>query len=237
LFKTTAWHLVDGAKHRDKPEYLDAMNRFIAGYWKPIFHYVRSRGYGFQQAEDLTQEFFGRFLEKDWLVKADPERGRFRNFLLRVLQRFLADQSSDRTTRQAAFDRDLLCVSSLTAGDDQRFDPPAGCSPDDVFMRQWARSAIDNARRRLEVWCREKGRPDWYRIFAAANFADVDGARLTQNELAERFRLSRDQIRHALERTEDQFGLELRAELGDQLADESQVDEEIGDLLALLSAS
>jgi RNA polymerase sigma-70 factor (ECF subfamily) len=95
-FPTTTWNMVLAAKDRQSAGYLDAMNRCIAGYWKPVFYFVRSRGYPLERAEDLTQEFFLQFMDREWIRRADPQRGRFRTFLLTVLVRFLSESPSRR---------------------------------------------------------------------------------------------------------------------------------------------
>ena len=234
LFKTTAWSLVRAAQNRAGPEYIDAMNRFIAGYWKPVFYFIRARGCPLQTAEDLTQEFFGMFLVKDWLDPADPERGRFRSFLLKILQRFLADRSPGRARKQVTFDQQLVCISSLMGDDEQSFEPPSTEVPEDIFMRQWARAVIDNVSRRVELWCRNKGRPDWYQIFMADHFPASGAKRPSQEALAKQFRVTRDQIRHALAQTKQQFGHELQEELSDQLTGDVDIPGEIGELERLL---
>lgn len=81
-FPTTAWSLIRLAQDKNSPEALAAFNRCIAGYWKPIFYFLRARGCSPHRSEDLTQEFFLKFYERNWLDRADPERGRFRSYLL-----------------------------------------------------------------------------------------------------------------------------------------------------------
>lgn len=97
-FATTRWSLVLAAQERELPESRDALESLCAGYWYPVYAYVRRRGYQAQDAQDLTQEFFGRLLEKDYLKTVDRERGRFRTFLLTAVSRFL---SNDRERSQA----------------------------------------------------------------------------------------------------------------------------------------
>jgi RNA polymerase sigma-70 factor (ECF subfamily) len=233
-FPTTTWSLLEAAADRQSPEFLAAMNRFAAGYWKPVFYYLRARGYAFQDAEDLTQAFFVRFLERDWLVSVDPARGRFRSFLLKVLSRFAADQGSKRAPRQAGFEQQLVAVSALVGDGERSFEPPDTETPDEIFMRHWARAVIANVNRRLKVWCEANGRPDWYRVFAAFNLAAGNQDRATQQGLARKLNLTRDQIRYALEQTKQQFVELLRSELAEQNDSSADLDEEIRELERLL---
>jgi DNA-directed RNA polymerase specialized sigma24 family protein len=233
-FPTTAWSMLRVAQDRRNPEYVTAMNRLIAGYWRPVFYFLRARGYPSQQAEDNTQEFFLRFLERDWLAPADPARGKFRTFLLTILVRFLYDQRPDRAPRQASFERQLVAVSALVGDSDRCFEPAAGETPETIFMRQWARSVIDNVRRRLEAWCQERGRPDWFQVFSAVHFPASGQTKISQQSLAEQLHLSRDQIRYGLDEANARFIQLLRAEVGEQVDSDADIDAEIRELEALL---
>ncbi len=94
-FPATAWSFIRQLQ-ADPREVPPALNEFIRAYWKPVFRFLRARGYDSHQAEDLTQEFFLRLVQGDWLHRADLQRGRFRTFLLAILTRFLADQGPAR---------------------------------------------------------------------------------------------------------------------------------------------
>ena len=91
LFATTHWSVVLAAADQETPEAAAALENLCKSYWYPLYAYVRRRGYSPEDAQDLTQEFFARFLEKGSFSLADPARGRFRTFLLKSLQHFLAD--------------------------------------------------------------------------------------------------------------------------------------------------
>ena len=114
-FPTTAWSMIDDVKGEQPAERLAAMNRFIVGYWRPIYRFIRAKGRRHETAEDLTQEFLLKFLDHDWLAKADASRGRFRNNLLAILKRFLADEGSGLCAGQKAFDQGLVQVSAWCA--------------------------------------------------------------------------------------------------------------------------
>ena len=234
-FPTTTWNMVLAAKDRQSAGYLDAMNRCIAGYWKPVFYFLRSRGYPLERAEDLTQEFFLQFMHREWIRRADPQRGRFRTFLLTILTRFLSDQGQRRAPKQKTFDQRLVSVSALLGDSERTFEPPDNETPEEIFMKQWAKAVIGNVRRRLSFWCDHgKNRPDWYEIFTAVYFPPAGAPRVTQQALAQRFRLTRDQVRYALEEVNRQFGELLRAEVADQIDSPAELDAEIGELERLL---
>jgi DNA-directed RNA polymerase specialized sigma24 family protein len=152
-FPTTSWSVIRAAQDRDDPACVAAMNRCMAAYWRPVFYFLRAKGYPLHLAEDLTQEFFLRFYQRNWIEPADPQRGRFRTFLLTILTRFLADQGPERAPRQKVFDERLVSVSVLLGESDRAFEPPDNQTPDQIFMQQGARSVIAHVQQCLETWC------------------------------------------------------------------------------------
>ena len=233
-FPTTAWSVIRQAKNRSSDEYVTAMNRFMAAYWRPVFYFVRAQGYSFDRAQDLTQGFFARLLEKDWISKADRQRGRFRTFLLTILTRFLADQSAGRAPKQKTFDQQLVSVSTLIGDKERNFDPPDNMTAEVVFMRQWAHALIMSVCRRVSRWCEDRGRPDWFEIFSLHSFPPAGTKAMSKTALAAQCGLSRDQIRYAIDQVNEQFVMFLRQEVADQMGTEADVDVEIRELESLL---
>lgn len=141
-FETTRWSLVLRARGEpaDARKALEALCRT---YRAPVLAFVRSRGYG-ADAEDLTQSFFTRFLERAWHSNADPERGRFRSFLLTALKRFLIDADAEAAAlkRGGAFRFESI---DDEAGEDERSQQ----TPESVFEREWARAMLNAAFERL----------------------------------------------------------------------------------------
>ena len=100
MFATTRWSLVAAAQDPAAPESRQALADLCAAYWYPVYAYVRRRGYDHHKAQDLTQGFFARLLEKNDLAAADRTRGRFRSFLLAACQHFLANQHDHDTAQK-----------------------------------------------------------------------------------------------------------------------------------------
>lgn len=233
-FPTTVWSMVQAARRSDQPDYVEAMNRFISGYWRPVFYFLRAKGYPQHRAEDLTQEFFLRMFERDWIRTADAQRGRFRTFLLTILNRFLSDQGPARAPKQAVFDQGLIAVSALVGERERTFEPSDSQTPEQIFMKQWAKAVVANSRNQLEAWCRAQGRSDWFEVFTAMHFFDADERRPTQQALADRLQISRDQVRYGIEETNRQFAEFLRAEVADQVESPGDVDTELRELEELI---
>jgi RNA polymerase sigma-70 factor (ECF subfamily) len=226
--------MVQAAQDRQRPDYAAAVNRFVAGYWRPVFYFLRTKGYPLQQAEDLTQQFLLQFLERDWMVRADRQRGRFRTFLLTILIRFLSDQGPRRAPKQKQFDQRMVPVSALMREDDRQFQPPVNAAPQDVFMQQWARALLDAVLHQLSYWCHAQGRPDWYEVFTAIHFPPPGRERLAQQAVADKLQITRDQVRYGLETANRQFSELLRAEVAEQVGSDADIEEEIRDIQRLL---
>src|SRR5687767_11513727 len=89
-FHTTRWSVVSAAQGKTSRDAFQSLEALCRQYWPPLYAYVRQRGHTIHDAQDLTQAFFARLLEKEWLTAADRSQGRFRSFLLMALKRFLA---------------------------------------------------------------------------------------------------------------------------------------------------
>ena len=95
-FTTTHWSVVVTAGKRDLPEAAEALEKLCRAYWYPLYAYARRQGNSPEDAEDLTQQFFSRLLEKNYLAKADRDRGKFRTFLLGSMKNFLVNEWNER---------------------------------------------------------------------------------------------------------------------------------------------
>jgi RNA polymerase sigma-70 factor (ECF subfamily) len=232
-FPSTAWSCVRAAQDPDHPQFVAATNWLITTYWKPVFCYLRARGQAAHDAEDRTQEFFLRFLVKGWLRSADQRRGRFRDFLLTLLKRFAYDQTV-RATGQAKFEQRFVSVHNLIQDSDRAYEPPAHETPEEAFDRQWKGELLAVVRRNLRTYYEGKEKPEERQrleIFAAYHFVDRVEDQPSQEALAARFGVSREQVRYALEEVGKRYARFLRQEVRDQVGSEKEGDDEIRGLL------
>ncbi|NLS92101.1 MAG: sigma-70 family RNA polymerase sigma factor [Planctomycetaceae bacterium] len=234
-FPTTMWSLVKPPEEGDEEQHRATMERLAAGYWRPVYCFIRSRGYSASRAEDLTQEFFLQLLDRDWIRRADRQRGRFRTFLLTILVRFLSDQGPNRAPRQRQFDTRMVPISSLIRDGDRHFEPSDSQTPEHVFMRQWAKAVVATTCRRLETWCRERGKSQWHDVFQLLRFPDPGRPRPTQEAIAEQLGISRDQVRYAAAETSSQFAELLRQEIAGQVESGLDIEQELCDLQTVLA--
>lgn len=232
-FPSTAWSCIRAARDQSHPQFVTAMNRLMTAYWKPVFHYLRAFGHPADVAEDLTQAFFVQFLVKGWLQPADPQRGRFRDFLATLLKRFAHDKTV-RAGKQAQFENRFVSIHSLMQDSDRAYEPPERETPEEAFRKQWRTEVLHAVRRSLQAHYEGQTRPEErlrFEIFAACHFVDRVEDQPTQEALAARFGVSRDIVRYALAEVGKRYERFLRQELRDQVNSEEEVDEEIRKLL------
>jgi RNA polymerase sigma-70 factor (ECF subfamily) len=232
-FPTTVWTLVDQAKDPLSETHLQAISVLVSKYWKPVYYFIRAKGYAPDRAEDLAQDFFLSFLERDWIRRADRERGRFRSFVLAILVRFLSDQGPHRGRRQNRFEQKILSVSALLTDRDRGFEPVQGESPKEIFMRRWAVGLVEHVRRQVEQKMGAEGQTLRYRLFEAARLAEP-GREVSQTALAKEHGLSRDQVRYALEQVREAFCRAFRHELRLDGCSAVETEVELAELMRLV---
>src|SRR5258706_3481391 len=150
-FVTTHWSVVLSAGHSDTPRAAEALQRLCQTYWYPLYTYVRRRGYSPQDAQDLTQGFFACLLERQSLATADPEKGRFRSFMLGAMNHFLATERAKMQTQKRGGGRAIFSLDLAAA--EQRFDLESAdhATPDKAFDQAWATALLDKVLSQLEA--------------------------------------------------------------------------------------
>ncbi len=151
MFHTTRWSVVLAARSADAVHSSAALEHLCRAYWPPLYGYVRRLGRDAHDAQDLTQEFFARLLSKEWLHKADPEKGRFRTFLLVAMKRFLANewdraQTHKRGSGQPALHLDTAIIESQCADDGTET-----LSADHLYEQRWALTLLTQVMARLRA--------------------------------------------------------------------------------------
>src|SRR5271170_5823276 len=180
-FPTTRWSLVVAAGDPRPKKARSALVSLCENYWYPLYAYLRRRGYSADAAQDLTQEFFIRLLEGRYLDRADPEKGRFRSFMLTSLKFFVADEED----RHRAHKRGGGAVVPLEfSSGEERYqrEPAHDETPERIFERRWALSVLDRVVERLQHEFIQHGRPEHFaklKVFLLAQ-SDAPYAQLAQ---------------------------------------------------------
>ncbi len=224
-FLTTRWTLVRAAGGSPSVEQRAALESLCRSYWPPVHAYLRRRGVPPDEAEDLTQAFFARLLEKRDLRQADPGRGRFRSFLLGALQHFLANERDRSRRLKRGGGRAVLSLdfSSATGADSRAaLEPVEATTPELEFERAWARTVIERALERLAEEQRHarKGAA-WERLRPYLASAE----RLPSAAVARELGVSENAVRVAAHRLRRRFGELLRAEVRETVGPGEEEDE------------
>jgi RNA polymerase sigma-70 factor (ECF subfamily) len=234
IFATTRWTVVLAAGQRHTPQSDHALEELCRVYWFPLYAYVRRRGYSREDAEDLTQAFFARFLEKNYLDRLSAERGRFRAFLLASLKHFLANEwdKSQRQKRGGAAAHLSLDWQSADTQFQIAAEPES--SPDKAFDREWAVALLEKVIERLRAEQTAAGRAEQFeqlKVFLAAAKGTVPHA-----EVAKALCIDEGAVRVAAHRLRKRYRQLLRDEIAHTLADPAQVDEEMRSLFGAFAA-
>ena len=233
-FVTTRWSQVIAAgRPADSAHARTALEQLCQTYWYPLYAFVRRQGHPPHDAQDLTQEFFARLLERNALGAADRERGRFRSFLLATLKNFLRDEWDKLRARKRGGGQ---AVVSLDAGDaESRYalEPVDTMTADRIYERRWAMLLLDRAVKRLEAEHEAAGRLVQFETLKAS----LAGSRESQPyaELAVRLGLSEGAVKVAVHRLRQRYREVIRAEIAETVAGEAEVEAEPKHLMAALA--
>ena len=232
-FVTTHWSVVLTAGRTDTTRARGALERLCQTYWYPLYAYVRRRGYSPEDAQDLTQEFFARLLEHNWIGRADQQRGRFRSFLLSAMNHFLADEWDKARAQKRGGGLAHVPLQFDAAETRYSHEPADHVTPEQNYERRWALTLLDEVLRRLRTEYEQEGRGE---LFAALHPCLV-GDRSSQPyaELAVKLGISEGTVKSAVHRLRQRYRQLLRDEIAQTVAEPGEVDEELRHLFAVLS--
>jgi RNA polymerase sigma-70 factor (ECF subfamily) len=224
-FPQTRWSIVVSAREKDSPQASAALEILCQAYWYPIYSYVRRCGQAPQDAQDLTQEFFCRLLEKNWLSAADREKGRLRTFLIVALKRFMAKEWRRASAQRRGGGQIHLPMDTAFA--ESRFAAEAATAlpPDEIFDQQWALALIDLTVSRLQKEFEEAGKPNDF--IALKDFLMAARGEIDYGSVARRLRTSEGAARVAVHRLRKRFREIYREEISRTLSDDADLDAEL----------
>lgn len=234
-FETTHWSVVLAARAVDTTGRREALATLCAAYWAPLYAFIRRHGRSPEDAADLTQSFFAHLLEEGTLTNVDPSLGRFRTFLLVSVKNFLANEWKGRTASKrggqwtrvpfepAVLERRYAAVSS------------EDLDPERLFDRHWALTVLDRALDRLRAQQITPGKQREFEALAPFLTSDRADGR-SYREVAADLGMSDVAIRAAVHRLRHRFGLALRDEISQTVADAVAADAEVRHILSVASA-
>ena len=203
----------------------EALASLCETYWYPLYAYLRSQGRSADEAQDLTQAFFARLLEKRSIRRADPTRGRFRSFLLTSLKNFAANERDRELASKRGGATQILSLELETADGRFQLEPPTDETPETIFDRRWAVTLLDRALVRLRAETARGGKPQQFDRLKA--YLVGDQPQLTHAETGSLLGMSEGAVKVAVHRLRRQFGHVVRDEIAQTVSSPEEIDDEL----------
>ncbi len=231
-FHTTRWSVVSSARDKNSQEAAQSLEALCRQYWPPLYAFLRHRGHREHDAQDLTQAFFAKLLEKDWLAAADPTRGRFRSFLLVALKRFLGHARDHSQAQKRG-------GGAVTIPIDDRMEclmaDPKGQSPESLFNRQWAMTVLQAVMARLrQEYCDASREDDFEHLKECLT---AERGTIDYESLGRLLGVRPVSARSSVHRMRVRFRELFRDEVAGTVSNPSEVEDEVRELLSALSTT
>jgi len=226
--------MVLAAGNSSAPGAHEALEKLCRTYWYPLYVYVRGQGRSPHDAQDLTQDFFARFLEKKYLRLADPGRGKFRSFLLKSFQHFLINEWEKVQSQKRGGGQSFINLNAELAESRFAVEPIQALTLDQAYEKRWAVTLVESVLTGL----REQYAADNRLTLFEALKCFIWGERTTLSyaDTAKQLGLSEGAVKVAVHRIRSRYRELLRAAIGETVATPGEVDEELQHLIAVLTA-
>ena len=231
-FATTRWSIVLAAGQRSSPESREALAALCQTYWYPLYSFIRRHGFPPHDAQDLTQDFFVRLLDKNLLGVVDREKGRFRSFLLASLKHFLANERDRARAQKRGGGKTPLPLDFETAEARFSLEPAHDFTPEKIFERRWALTTLEQVLGQLREEFARSGKAklfDRLKVFltgekGSSSYADV----------AANLDMTAGAVKVAAHRLRRRYRELLRKLIAQTVAHPDDIDDEIRELFAAL---
>jgi len=233
LFATTHWSVILTAQDATSPAAREALAQLCSTYWFPLYVFTRREGHTAEDAQDLTQEFFARFLARDDLRAVNKNKGKFRSFLLASMKHFLANawDQTHAVKRGGKYLRvpwdDALAESHYTSA------VPQHLSSEEAYERQWTLSMLDRVLARLRDEYTAAGKGTLFE--ALQGYLSASQSPGTHAEVAQRLGLTEGAVKVAVHRLRRRYGELLRSEVAHTVASPADIDAELRHLFSVIN--
>lgn len=233
-FETTRWSVVRAAASSQPSHARQALETLCSTYWYPLYAYVRYRGNSAEDAKDLTQEFFARFLEKDYLKDVDPAKGKFRSFLLACVNHFLLNEWDHAKALKRGGGATVLSLDFAAAEERHVRGSAQGLTPEKLFDRAWAIALLESALSRLRREYAESGKTAQFDRLKG--MLTGEGGGVPYRELGVDLGMAEGAVKVAVHRLRRRYRDLLLEEIAQTLAEGESVDEELRHLLSAIGS-
>ena len=231
-FAATRWSIVLAAADRQAgTKSRRALEELIQAYWFPLYAFIRHQGSSPQQAEDLTQGFFVRLLEKKDLSQVDQSKGKFRSFMLAAMKHFLSNEwDKERTLKRGG--AAVIALDAMDAEARYAIEPVDNMTPERLFDRRWALAVLDHVLDRLRQEYSDQGKQ---RLYESLKDCLICGRQaVNHGDLAKALGMTEGAVKVAAHRLRRRYRDLLRDEIAQTVDSQGQIDEEISYLLKCL---
>jgi RNA polymerase sigma-70 factor (ECF subfamily) len=232
-FALTRWSVVLAAGQTDSTNARGALENLCRAYWPPLYAFVRRQGHNPADAQDLTQEFFARLLQKNYLGAVDPAKGRFRSFLLASLKHFLANEWDKARAVKRGGGAVLVPINTDSAETACGVEPSDQLTPEKLFERRWALTLLEQVLARLRAEHLRDGKAGLFEQLKAT----LTGERTTlpYAQIASRLGMSEVAIKVTVHRLRQRYREILREQISHTVSAPDQIEDEIRSLFSALS--
>lgn len=224
-FATTHWSVVLAAGNRGTPDAQAALERLCQMYWPPLYAFLRRYGRTPEDAEDETQDFFAHFLEKECFGRADPQRGRFRTFLLTCFQHYLRDAHEQRITAKRGGPARVLSLDRERAERGYAAEPAEHVTPERLFEKRWATTLLENVLAQLGGEFARTGKREFFDQLKGFVWGEQGTTPVRQ--IATQFGVSESAVKVTVHRLRQRFRELLRLEIAHTVTRPEEIDDEI----------
>jgi RNA polymerase sigma factor (sigma-70 family) len=234
-FVSTHWSVVLAAKDGASPRASEAFEQLCRTYWPPLYAFIRREGHDEADAKDLTQEFFLRLIERDYLQHLKHQRGRFRSFMLTLLKNFLSEQRGRAAAQKRGGGKIFVPLNPTGEASPYLTEPVDHLSPDQIFERRWAQTVFQVALNRLQEEYVESGRGPFFNLLK--EFQPREPGAPSYAEIGERFGMTEAAVKSAVQRLRQRHREILREEIAHTVTSPAEIDEEIRHLREVLAGA
>lgn len=231
-FHTTQWSLVVAAAGSEGDATRAALSELCGAYWYPIYAFVRRRGNSAEDARDLTQAFFATLLEKGYLADADPDRGRFRAFLLTAVSRFVGKEHDKAAAQKRGGNVSHVSIDVNEGESRYQREPSHSWTPERIFARRWALTLLDRTLAGLRSEHEAAGKLPQFEALKV--FLTGESGTPPLRQVALDLGLTEGAVKVAVHRLRQKYRDALRAEIAQTVAASENIDDELQTLLAAL---
>jgi len=232
IFTSTHWSQVVTAADVTSPQAAAALAQLCRTYWYPLYAFIRRQGVEADEARDLTQGFFARLLEQNFIASASEEKGRFRSFLLVALKRFLINERERSQAQKRGGGQEIVSLDEEAEGR-YRLEPADGLTADRIYERRWAVALLDEVMQGLRREYAVEEKEEWFKVLKP--FLYDERSAMSQAEIGQRFGVSESAVKSAVHRLRGRYRERLRQEVANTVANPSEIDDELRHLLTVLS--